>query len=138
MSETMPDKTVLKPMTPAEVDAVLELWQCSNDYKPKRLQRYVCPFGNGGHWELFPPVGEPLDDAEASDLICGHLRRWLGSRCGPIEMYECSKEFCGSMFVPFAIKVIKRTDDSAVVITGDTLLLTLISAVRAVAGVEKK
>ena len=79
-------------MTPAEVEAVLELWREVEGTEPTEL---VLHRDHDNHADfMFVLDGNPgyveLSDAKASDLICGHLRRWLEARPGIVAVTEDS------------------------------------------------
>lgn len=107
-------------MTPAEVDAVLELWREVEGTEPPRMV-----FAGAGYF-IRPGDGSVIHDDDASDLICGHLRRWLEARCDAVEQVTGPAPPCRVFLIQPGHR---RTPAS-----GDTLLLALIAAVRAVAG----
>ena len=115
-------------MTPAEVDAVLELWREVEGTEPPRMA-----FAGAGYF-IRPGDGAVIHDNDASDLLCGHLRRWLEARCYRIDLTAVSDEARGLGLHPFEVKLVMKPSYAIVWRDAPTLLLALIAAVLAVAG----
>ena len=108
-------------MTPAEVEAVLELWREVEGTRPGGF--FVARSGTVP--AILSPSGLRAD--QAYDALCGHLRRWLEARCCDYRIrFRREKGY----FVAWSA----RPGDLVHSRIGETLLLTLIAAVRAVAG----
>ena len=118
-------------MTPAEIDAVLELWRevegtQTGGFLVERIG--PCPV-------LLFPIGLPVD--QAYDALCGHLRRWLEARPGIVAVTEDSIPAHSVPERRYGAGYI-RPGASMVMHHDSTRLLALIAAVRAVAGTSGK
>ena len=113
-------------MTPAEVEAVLALWRDVEGTQPPRLK------ADGAGYFIRPWDGAVIHDDDSSDIICGHLRRWMEARCYRIDIAIVATEV--AVVIPTEVRMVTNPDGSVLFRTGSTLLLALIAAVRAVAG----